>query len=169
MSSSPSTIPAARLICGCSNLKSGELRRLTNSLPADMDNAIFPMPEEITYPGTDGTPIPALLFKSETADKNTPAVVVIHGGPNWHYQVEWYPLMIHLASRGWTVLAPNYRGSTGYGRDWQLASRFDLGGVDTDDVVAGADYLREQAIAAPDKIAVTGRSWGGYLTMTCLT
>jgi dipeptidyl aminopeptidase/acylaminoacyl peptidase len=43
-----------------------------------------------------------------------------------------------MASRGWTVLAPNYRGSTGYGRTWQIASRFDMGGVDTRDCAAGA-------------------------------
>jgi dipeptidyl aminopeptidase/acylaminoacyl peptidase len=67
------------------------------------------------------------------------------------------------------VLAPNYRGSTGYGRAWQHANRFDLGGVDTQDVVAGADYLVREGLADAARIAVTGRSWGGYLTMTCLT
>ena len=74
-----------------------------------------------------------------------------------------------MVSRGWAVLAPNYRGSTGYGREWQLASRFDLGGCDTEDVVAGADYLVREGLADPARIAVTGRSWGGYLTMTALT
>lgn len=150
-------------------LASGELRQLTHSLHADMADAPFVMPQEITYPGMDGTPIPALLFKSEDADGNTPAVVVIHGGPNWHFQVEWYPVMIYLASRGWTVIAPNYRGSTGYGRDWQYAIRFDIGGVDTDDVSAGVNYLLDNKLAGPKRIAVTGRSHGGYLTMSCLT
>jgi dipeptidyl aminopeptidase/acylaminoacyl peptidase len=93
----------------------------------------------------------------------------IHGGPNWLTQVTWDPLIQHFASRGWVVLAPNYRGSTGYGKEWQLASRFDLGGVDTQDVVAGANYLIREGIADPSKIAITGRSWGGYLTMMCLT
>ena len=66
-------------------------------------------------------------------------------------------------------MAPNYRGSTGYGRDWQYANRFDIGGVDTDDVTAGVKYLLENKLADPQRIAVTGRSHGGYLTMTCLT
>ncbi len=105
-------------------IKSGELCQLTHSLRSnsisrpkatEVATTDFIMPQEITYPGMDGTPVPALLFKSEEANENTPAVVVIHGGPSWHFQVEWYPFMIHLASRGWTVLAPNYRGSTGYG------------------------------------------------------
>jgi dipeptidyl aminopeptidase/acylaminoacyl peptidase len=159
-------------------LKSGEFCQLTHSVrSSDFNryltaNAVpmdFAMPEEITYPGMDGTPIPALLFRSKNADMTTPAVVVIHGGPSWHFQVEWYPFMIHLASRGWTVLAPNYRGSTGYGREWQLSNRFDLGGVDTDDVTAGVHYLLDTGLADPKRIAVTGRSHGGYLTMSCLT
>jgi dipeptidyl aminopeptidase/acylaminoacyl peptidase len=151
------------------NPGSGELSQLTSSLPGDMTETPFTLPQEISYPGLDGTPIPALLFKSESADETTPAIVVIHGGPSWHYQVEWHPFMIHLASRGWTVLAPNYRGSTGYGRDWQLANRFKLGEIDTDDVVAGAHYLRDNKWADPKRIAVSGRSHGGFLTMSCLT
>lgn len=67
------------------------------------------------------------------------------------------------------MLAPIYRGSTGYGRAWQLANRFDLGGSDTQDVVAGADYLARHALADPARMAVTGTSYGGYLTMTSLT
>ena len=150
-------------------LTSGALRQLTHSLPVEMADASFVMPQEITYTGMDGTPVPALLFKSEEANENTPAVVVIHGGPSWHFQAEWYPFTIHLASRGWTVLVPNYRGSTGYGRHWQLANRFKLGGVDTDDVTAGVQYLLDNKLADSKRIAVTGRSHGGYLTMSCLT
>ena len=77
--------------------------------------------------------------------------------------------MAHLASRSWVILVPSYRGSTGYGRAWQAASRFDFGGVDSDDVVAGAIYLRKEGLADPHRIAVTGRSHGGYLTCSCLT
>ena len=96
-------------------------------------------------------------------------MIDVHGGPNWLSLITWSPFIQHMVSRGWVVLSPNYRGSTGYGKAWQLASRYDLGGVDTQDVVAGANYLEAQEYAIPDKIAVTGRSWGGYLTMTCLT
>jgi dipeptidyl aminopeptidase/acylaminoacyl peptidase len=152
--------------------ESGEFHQITNSLRSS-DFAKHPtefvMPQEITYPGLDGTPIPALLFEPDGANENTSAVVVIHGGPSWHFQVEWHPFMIHLASRGWTVIAPNYRGSTGYGREWQLSNRFNLGGVDTDDVAASVSYLLDKGIANPRRIAVTGRSHGGYLTMSCLT
>lgn len=150
-------------------LSDGTFYQLTDSLPDELADSAFVMPQEIWYPGLDGENIPALLYQPANADKHAPAVVTIHGGPNWLFQFTWNPLMTHLASRGWVVLSPNYRGSTGYGRNWQIANRFDLGGVDTRDVAAGAMYLASQGLADPARIAVTGRSHGGYLTMTCLT
>ena len=150
------------------SLENGTYTQLTESLPDDLIDADFAMPEEITYPGLDGIPIPALLFTPKEKEPG-PAVVMIHGGPDWFFEMTWYPLMAHLASRGWAVLAPNYRGSTGYGRAWQEASRFDFGGVDNDDVAAGAQYLIQRELADPKRIGITGRSHGGYLTMTCLT
>lgn len=152
------------------DLKDGTISQITHSLPPEFKAEDFILPEHVWYPGLDKTPVPALLFKpKETALELPPAVIVIHGGPSWLFQFLWYPIFQHMASRGWVVLTPNYRGSTGYSRDWQLANRFDLGGVDTRDVAAGVDYLINACIADPQQIAVTGRSHGGYLTMTCLT
>lgn len=150
-------------------LTDGSLRQLTQSLPPDLQDAPFVMPEEVRYPSLDGREVPALLYRPRAARRLSPAVVYVHGGPTWLTQVTWDPLVQHMASRGWVVLAPNYRGSTGYGRAWQLANRFDLGGGDTRDVVAGADYLVREGLADPARIAVTGASYGGYLTMTALT
>jgi dipeptidyl aminopeptidase/acylaminoacyl peptidase len=143
--------------------------QLTQSLPKDVHPNEMVMPEEITYPSLDGTTVPALLYKPEGANAHSPGVVLIHGGPNWNISFLWYPVMTHMASRGWTVIAPNYRGSTGYGRDWQLANRFEIGHLDNDDCAASALYLARNGLADPTRIAVTGRSHGGYLTMTCLT
>lgn len=141
-------------------------QQLTNSLPNELRDTKFIQPEEVWYEGRDGTKIPALLYRAEGS---TRAVVNIHGGPNWLYQFLWEPIMSHMASRGWTVLAPNYRGSTGYGKEWQNASRYDMGGVDNDDCVAGVKYLVENNLADKTKIGITGRSHGGYLTMTGMT
>jgi dipeptidyl aminopeptidase/acylaminoacyl peptidase len=148
------------------DLATHALEQLTFSMPADLRNAEFIPPEEIWYPGNDGVMVPALLYRAQASEC---AVINIHGGPNWQYQFSWNPDMSYMASRGWTVLAPNYRGSTGYGKRWQNASRFDMGGEDTHDCAAGAKYLVENNLADRDKIAVTGRSHGGYLTMTCMT
>ena len=161
--SSPSQPPDLWLI----DVESGDSIQLTNSMPEELSKAAFIMPEEIEYPGMDGVLVPALLFRPEQT--LAPTVLMIHGGPNWHYSAEWNPVMAYFASCGYAVLAPNYRGSTGYGRDWQYAARFDLGGVDTRDVAAGAQFLIREGIADPKRIAVTGASHGGYLTMTCLT
>ncbi|CAG0968819.1 acylaminoacyl-peptidase [Anaerolineales bacterium] len=141
-------------------LEDDSIQQLTNSLPEGSGE--FPHPEEVWYAGMDGVKVPALLYRGTGK-----AVVNIHGGPNWHIQFSWQPTISHMVSRGWTVLAPNYRGSTGYGKAWQNASRYDMGGVDTDDCAAGAKYLIENGLG--DRIAVTGRSHGGFLTMSCLT
>ena len=160
------------------SLPGGHFIQLTPSSQAADGFLNLVMPQQVKYPGIDGAPVPALLYLPHAAEdwvpgftpvNLPPAVVYIHGGPNWLTQVTWDPLVQHMVSRGWVVLAPNYRGSTGYGKAWQLANRFDLGGVDTRDVTAGASFLVNQGIANPKKIALTGRSWGGYLTMTCLT
>lgn len=140
----------------------GTFEQLTNSLPDDVSDADLILPEEISYE-SDGMRVPALLYRGT----GECAVIDIHGGPNWHMQFSWNPFAAHLASRGWTVLLPNYRGSTGYGRTWQIASRYGMGGVDTRDCAAGVQYLLKEGLAK--KFAVTGRSHGGYLTMTCLT
>jgi len=145
------------------NLDDGVTKQLTKSLDEDLD---IVQPDEVWYSGKDGIQVPALLYR---AKDSTQGVINIHGGPNWLYQFFWNPFMIYMASRGWTVLAPNYRGSTGYGKAWQSASVFDMGGVDTDDCAAGVKYLIENGLADRDKIVVTGRSHGGYLTMTCMT
>ncbi len=156
------------------SLSDGTFQQLTHSLPPGVEPAAFVLPDLVQYPSLDGTQVPALLYQPAasrllSAVGLPPAVVYVHGGPNWLAQVCWDPVVQHMVGRGWTVLAPNYRGSTGYGRAWQLANRFDLGGHDTGDVVAGADYLVRQGLADPRRVAVTGRSYGGYLTMTSLT
>ncbi len=151
------------------NLADDSIQQLTNSLPAELHNTEIIPPEEVWYAGKDGTQVPALLYRSKNANSNSPAILNIHGGPNWHFQFLWHPIMSYMAARGWTVLAPNYRGSTGYGKKWQTASHYDMGGVDTDDCSAGVQYLIDNELADKNKIGVTGRSHGGYLTMTCLT
>jgi dipeptidyl aminopeptidase/acylaminoacyl peptidase len=158
------------------DLSSGDMQQLTFSLPDELRDAPFVLPEEVSYPSLDGQPVPALIYRPAGTgewrllrNSSLPAVVDIHGGPNWLFQVSWDPLIQHMVSRGWVVLAPNYRGSTGYGRAWQLANRFDMGGADTGDVAAGVDFLVSEGLADPQRIAITGRSYGGYLTMTCLT
>jgi len=148
------------------SLEDNKLSQLTHSLPDDLADPDIPLPEEVGYPGMDDVQVPALLFRPRR--ETGAAVVLIHGGPTWLFQITWYPLILHMVSRGWTVLTPGFRGSTGYGHPWQVASRYDLGGVDARDCAAGAVYLARQGLADPRRIAVSGRSHGGFLTVACM-
>lgn len=170
--SQPLTLQAQPAIRPKPQRKPSKLLAVSKDVDKRAPRAGWPsvMPEEITYPGLDGSPVPALLYRPKFLDKNLPpAVINIHGGPTWLFRYLWYPFMSFLAEQGVLVLAPNYRGSTGYSRAWQLANRFDLGGKDAEDCAAGAHFLAESGLADPRRIAVSGRSHGGYLTMVCLT
>ena len=95
-------------------------------------------------------------------------MVIIHGGPTWHHSNEWDPLRAAFLGAGCMVIHPNYRGSDGYGRRWQLANRYLVGDGEIQDTAGAAAFLVEQG-CDPARIACTGRSWGGFQTMALLT
>lgn len=110
--------------------------------------------------------VPGLLVSPRKP--NGAAVVIVHGGPTWHHSNEWDPVRQAFVAAGCTVLHPNYRGSDGYGRGWQLANRWLMGQGEALDCAAAADALVRLG-CDPRRIAVTGRSWGGFMTMAMLT
>ena len=95
-----------------------------------------------------------------------PVITMVHGGPEAHYSNGWltgYSMPGQMAAaKGYAVFYPNYRGSTGRGIDFVYSSQADLAGKEFDDIVDGVDYLIEQGIADPNRIGVTGGSYGGY-------
>jgi dipeptidyl aminopeptidase/acylaminoacyl peptidase len=125
------------------------------------------MPERVTYESYDGLKIPALLFKP--IKPNGAALVHPHGGPSSLYGFEWDILVQYLVAKGYTVLAPNYRGSIGYGVDFEHANYGDWGKGDTQDCLYGAKFLRTLPGIDPARLAVFGGSYGGYLTVCCLS
>jgi dipeptidyl aminopeptidase/acylaminoacyl peptidase len=146
--------------------------QLTDSLSPQIDRSIFVQPEHVWYPSLDpDVQVPALLYRPRhtRSDQLPPAVIYVHGGPTGQQDNDWYSSIQDFVTRGYVVLCPNYRGSTGYGKAFREANRFDLGRGDTNDVAAGADYLVQEGLADPKRIAVTGISYGGFLTMTCTT
>jgi len=153
------------------DLETGSLRQLTNSLSPEVDPLTFVSPSVVRFQSEDGLSIPALLYEpSEVKDgERRPAVVYIHGGPTAQHENDWYPDLQDLVARGFVVLAPNYRGSTGYGREFRDANRFVMGRLDLADIIAAADFLEDKQLADPTRIGVTGISYGGYLTMCALT
>ena len=154
------------------HLADRKLTQITNSLPDGIDRAIFVQPAHVWYPSLDeDVNVPALLYVPRSTETNhlPPAVVYVHGGPTAQQDNDWYPSIQDFVTRGYVVICPNYRGSTGYGKAFREANRFDLGRGDTNDCTAAAVYLAREGLADPQRIAVTGISYGGFMTMTCTT
>jgi len=120
----------------------------------------------VSYKSGDGLTINAYLsLPPKVEAKNLPAVVLPHGGP-WHRDSWGYDGMAQwLANRGYAVLQPNFRGSTGYGKDFLNAGDREWGGKMQDDITDGTKWLIEQKIADPERICIMGGSYGGYATL----
>jgi dipeptidyl aminopeptidase/acylaminoacyl peptidase len=148
-------------------LADGAVTRLTSGLPGDLAAREFTDGEKVRYRSLDRlAEVPALLFRPQ--HHNGAGVVIIHGGPTWHHANEWDPLREAFLDAGCMVIHPNYRGSDGYGRTWQLANRYLVGQGEIQDVAGAHAFLVEQG-CDPARIACTGRSWGGFHTMALLT
>jgi dipeptidyl aminopeptidase/acylaminoacyl peptidase len=139
------------------------LMRLAESYPG-LPGIVEPRP--VTIPARDGTPVPAYLTLPPGGQrKGLPTVILPHGGP-WsrdtgapHYWVQF------LVSRGYAVLQPNFRGSSGHG-DRYLAAGFEQWGLAMqNDLVDGLDWLVEQGIADPERVCMVGGSYGGYAAL----
>ena len=136
-------------------------------------------PKLVTYKARDGKDVYARLYTPEMIgakrDPLKPAVVFVHGAgylQNAHkYWSSYYrEYMFHnlLASRGYVVLDPDYRASSGYGRDWRTAIYRFMGGKDLEDVVDGAKYLAAAEKIDPKRIGVYGGSYGGFITLMAM-
>lgn len=125
--------------------------------------------QHVRVPSSDGVTIDGLVYTpSLTRQRPGGAVLWIHGGPNGQHLNIWEPFFHHLTARGLTILAPNCRGSTGYGRAFMDANLQDWGGGDSRDWAACLDYLAHLDGIASDHLAVWGRSYGGYATLMAL-
>jgi dipeptidyl aminopeptidase/acylaminoacyl peptidase len=140
--------------------------QLTHVADERLSGMDFCVPRAITYPSRDKSPIEALLY--EPARPNGAALVWIHGGPNDAHMNGWEPLLQFLAQRGYTIVAPNYRGSTGYGKAFMEANTGAQLGVDVDDWVSAADVLRTLPGVDARKLGIIGHSAGGYATLLTL-
>lgn len=131
-----------------------------------IDRRRFVACRTVRYPSFDGRKIEALLYAPSPSSRGVrlPAIVEVHGGPTGQYTGSFDELSQHLVSRGFVVLQPNVRGSTGYGAEFRDLNRTDWGGGDLKDIVAGRQYLAELPFVDPERIGVWGGSYGGFMT-----
>jgi dipeptidyl aminopeptidase/acylaminoacyl peptidase len=146
-------------------------KQLTHSAIASLSSAPLPPSQIVHYKTFDGKIISALLWVpfNLKRDGGNPALVLPHGGPTWQMSDYWNPQVTALVSRGYICLAPNPRGSTGYGMAFQKANYQDLGGGDLQDEVYGTKFLQATGYVDARKIGITGGSYGGYMTLIALT
>jgi len=127
-------------------------------------------PSFVHFKSFDGTEIEgALLNPAGTSAPHLPFVVLVHGGPTGRWSDAFEPWGQLLASRGYAVLYPNIRGSTGYGERFVEMNRGDWGGGDFKDVMAGVDAMVASGVADPGRLAIGGWSYGGYMAAWAIT
>jgi dipeptidyl aminopeptidase/acylaminoacyl peptidase len=125
-------------------------------------------PELVTFPARDGLELSAWLYRVPGRDGPGPAMLSLHGGPEAQERPVFSPQHQAMVAAGIAVLAPNIRGSSGFGRAFVRADDVHGRRDAFDDVVVCAQYLIEAGIADPRRLAVTGRSYGGYLALASL-
>ena len=149
------------------DVQSGRAHRLTRSAHAGVDLARLAAPRLIRFRGEDGLPLTAWLWQA--SPRPGPLVISLHGGPLQQERAFLSPQYHALVASGISVLAPNIRGSAGFGRRFATLDdrglRFDA----IRDVKAAADQMVRSGIADPQRLGIMGESYGGWLTVTMLT
>jgi dipeptidyl aminopeptidase/acylaminoacyl peptidase len=152
------------------DLASRQARQLTFSAIASLDPSALPASQLVHYRTFDGKTISAFLWVpfNLKRDGSNPGVVLPHGGPTGQTVDSFNKTAIALASRGYVCIAPNVRGSTGYGLQFQKVNYKDLGGGDLQDEVYAAHFLAATGYVDPKRIGITGGSYGGYMAMIAI-
>jgi dipeptidyl aminopeptidase/acylaminoacyl peptidase len=153
-------------------LTTGKSEQITHSLLAAVRPDDMVEPSLVHYPSKDGRwTISALVYVPFNMQRNrtNAAIVYVHGGPSSQTVNGFNRFIQYMANQGYMVIAPNYRGSTGYGREFQQANLFDMGGGDLADVLSAADWIKQTGFVDPKKVVLMGASYGGYLTMMGVT
>lgn len=155
------------------DLATGELRRLTQSMLGNIPEEVFVEPELVHITSFDGQQVPAWLYRPKGLQpgERVPAVLSIHGGPEAQERPGYnyggfYQYLLH---QGIAILAPNIRGSTGFGIAYQMQIHRDFGGDDLKDIEACAQYLQSLDWVDPARLGVWGGSYGGFATLSAVS
>jgi dipeptidyl aminopeptidase/acylaminoacyl peptidase len=154
------------------NLADNNSHQLTRSLVGGVRSEDMVEPHLIHYPSKDGKwTISAFVYMPYNLPRQAehPAIVYVHGGPTAQTMNTFNRFVQYMANQGYIVIAPNYRGSTGYGKEFQHANLFDMGGGDLQDVLSAAEWIKQTGYVDPKKLILMGGSYGGYMTMMGVT
>ena len=147
-------------------------RQITHSLVGGVRSADMVEPYLVHYPSRDGKwTISAFAYVPNNIQRNAkfPAIVYIHGGPASQSVDSFNRFIQYIVNQGYVVIAPNYRGSTGYGKTFTDANMGDAGGQELNDVLDAAEWIKKSGFVDPKKLIVMGGSYGGYLSMMAVT
>lgn len=152
------------------DVEDGAARALTSSVPAWAAGALI-RPEKVRYRGDDGLTISAYLYRGRglPPGEKSPGILWIHGGPTSQFMDTFQPNVQFFAQRGYTLLLPNVRGSSGYGKAFEELNSRDWGGGDLRDAIAGKRFLAALPEVHPERTGITGTSYGGCLTMSAVS
>ena len=145
------------------------LMQLTKSSRSGIPTSSFVEPELIKYKSFDGKEVSAWYYKPLKANGKLPVIVSVHGGPEGQERPGFNPLYQYYLSRGYAVLATNVRGSTGYGKTFTHLDDVQKREDSVKDLAFAVEWLKNSGNADAGRIAVTGGSYGGYMTMAAIT
>jgi dipeptidyl aminopeptidase/acylaminoacyl peptidase len=154
------------------DVEAGNVTRVTDNFLGGIPEPELVEPELVHFSTFDGKKVPAWLYRPRGTTGRLPVLLSIHGGPETQertHVTRSSSFYQYLLSRGIAVLAPNIRGSTGYGKSYQQLIHRDWGGDELKDIEHAAMWLREQPWADRDRIAVYGASFGGFATLSAMT
>jgi dipeptidyl aminopeptidase/acylaminoacyl peptidase len=153
------------------DLASGKTETLVGPEYGTIEPSRFVEARHIWYPSTDGTRIPALLYRPRDVQpgEHRPAMVQAHGGPTGQWTRTFDQFAQVLVDRGFVVIQPNVRGSTGYGVPHRDAALKDWGGIDLEDIEGAVRYLRSLPEVDPGRIGIMGGSYGGFMSFIAAT
>jgi dipeptidyl aminopeptidase/acylaminoacyl peptidase len=126
------------------------------------------VPESVAFTDADVNGIHVFIAEPRGGSRPRPAYFLVHGGPEAHDRDEWDPEAQSWADHGFAVLMVNYRGSTGYGKEWRDAIKGKPGLTELEDIAAVRDWAIASGLADPKRCVIGGASWGGYLTLLAL-
>ena len=150
--------------------KDDSLTQITHNANYELQHAVLPKSQLVAYKSFDGKLISAFVWVpfNLKRDGSAAAVVMPHGGPTGQTADFFIGQAELLASRGMVVIAPNVRGSIGYGMDFQNANIKDLGGGDLKDEIAGVEFLNATGFIDAKRVGIWGGSYGGFMTLMAI-